>query len=208
MFKTQKLFFFLIAILMSAMLAACPGRNQPDNEAEENYRVGTWAGTVQVTARLVTREEPQYWNAAWKVEADVRLDEFQDGSLKGTSSGNLFCWSNHADTILDYPAITAGHWDQYSIFTIYLSGQVDENGYTLTADALPISLPDPTTNGQIIEFWDFLYPKTLEGLFQLDSPNVIQGDSVAVQGNDYEATRILSSFREFEVKYQWSIRKL
>lgn len=200
-----KIVLACVAVTVSTLAVGCPrGSGGP----AELYRVATWAGTVEVPARLVMRQEPEYWNAAWRIEANVRLDEFQDGSLKGTAKGDFFYWSELGSRILSYESIAAGHWDKYTVFEFDLSGNVDEDGYIITVDELPLSLMDPGNPTEIIEFWDFLYPSTIDGAWPNDGSRVMEGESMRIQGKDYAQNAQLSTFREFSVVYRWNIRKL
>ncbi len=197
----------LIVPIIFALLIGCPGR-EPETP-QENFRVGTWAGSVDVTARLILRDEPQYWCAAWLVEAaEVRIDEFQDGSLVGTANGNFYHWSTHDSRLLNYDEIASGRWDKYTIFSFDLTGHVDDDGYTLDVVELPLSLADPVNPSEIIEFWDFLYPSKIEGRWPEDGTRIMLGESPLVQGDDYGQTVTESRFREFSVLYNWNIERL
>jgi hypothetical protein len=192
---------------MLMILCGCPPREA--EETEQAYHIGSWAGSVTTVARLVLRQEPEYWNGAWRVEGDVRLDEFQDGTVKGNATGDLFVWEKNDPLILEYDQIASGHWNKYTEFVLELTGTVDETGYTLDAVELPLSLIDPNSpNGAIIDFWDFLYPMKLQGTWPEDGSRVMSGESMRVQGNDYGETSQLATFREFSVEYTWNVRKL
>ena len=208
----------LLACLAAAALAmsGCPGRKSADEEPEEVYRVGRWLGTVVTEARLVLAVQPEpgqpwlgrYWNAAWKVEANIMLDEYQDGSLDGRADVNLFHWYEINDSILDYTQIAGGRWDKYVVFALDLQGSLDDHGYSITTGKLPLSLPDPTDRDAVIEFYDFLYPSVLQGSWPKDGTRIIGGESNQVQGDDYTETQRRPTFREFSIVYRWSMHKL
>ncbi|MCX6647110.1 MAG: hypothetical protein NTY09_12260 [bacterium] len=197
----------LLALIFLATISACP-KQPPQNIPQELYNVGTWGGQVLTTARLVLREENDYWNRAWRMEANVTLNEFDDGSLSGVAHVQLFCWDTHNGLILKYEDIAQGQWDQYGTVDLILHGKITDEGYEITADELPVSLLDPNNSTRIIDFWDFLYPSLLEGVWAPDGTRAMTGDSVRVQGDDYEDTRRMETFREFSVQYTWNIEKL
>ena len=205
--SAYKVYVYILLMLAIPGIAGCPRRDR-GNQPEQVYHMGSWAGTITVTARLVRKPALDYWNAAWRMEADVRLDEYQDGSVKGTATGDLFKWEKYDSVIRQYAEITGGHWDKFSTFTIDLTGRITDQGYELTATALPTTLPDPNRQGGMIQFWDFLFPKVVQGEWPSDGSRVMQGESIRTQGNDLETTAVLRDYRESEVKYTWSIRKL
>ena len=207
MWTLSKILSTALISFILILLTGCPGNDAPE-EPENAYHIGTWAGNIQTNARLVLRQETSYWNAAWNIEANIQLDEYDDGSLVGEAQVQLFYWNTDSELILSYEDIAQGKWDQYINFEIQLTGEIDSEGYKLSALDLPLTLPDPNDPSQQIEFWDFLFPVELEGEWPLDNVMVMEGDSMRVQGEDYEETRRLSSFREFFIQYIWEIRKL
>jgi len=203
-----------IIFLSAALLAGCPSRREGDTP-EERYHIGTWGGTIEVDARMVLAATPppdqpdaRYWNAVWRVEATVHLNEFQDGSLEGNAEGNLFHWFTYSDRILEHDQIKVGHWDRYALFNIDLSGVLTDEGYVLNSGQLPESLPEGRSPTGTVEFYDFLFPQTLEGDWPEDGSRIMSGESMRVQGNDYRETARLASFREFSITYRWDIEKL
>ena len=190
-------------------MTACPDKQQVDDEEEPNYKIGMWAGTVQTQSRLVLRDEPQYWCAAWKIEStNVRLEEFQDGSLKGNLDVNLFVWSVHDSTLLEFEEITAGQWHKFTTFKLELTGWMNDDGYKLEVVELPESLDDPEDPTNQIQFWDFLFPTVIEGEWIQGEKVLMVGDSIRPQGLDYKETSTQANFREFSIIYTWEIRKL
>ncbi len=201
----------VLGILLSAIiLSGCP--EDKEEAPEELYRVGTWAGTVQSESKLTLHQYPVYWNSAWRIEADIRLDEFQDGSIVGTATGGLFQWSSQGDQIQTFNELTGSRWDSYGNFIIELTGYIDDAGYHLIAGEFPMQLPDTTDPSGVLNFWDFLYPEKIDGRWSEEaeaSGNLImEGESLRVQGKDYGETARQSNFREFNIVYRWSIRKL
>jgi len=207
MHRLIKLPVFVVAALLCCVLSGCPDN---DEEIEDiNFQVGSWAGSIVTEARLIMREEPEYWCAAWRMEAmDIRLEEFQDGSVQGTVVGNLFHWSVFDPRLLDYESISAGSWDQYSTFNVDLKGHVDEDGYTLEVVEMPFALQEPGAPSETIDFWDFLFPSTLQGQWSDDGSFIMSGESIRPQGNDYRETSGSPKFREFSINYTWNINKL
>lgn len=203
----SKIFLVLLILIFTACMTGCP-EGETQDEPEELYHAGKWGGQVLTSARLVMREEDDYWNRAWRIEANILLDEYQDGSVTGVAHVQLFHWDMHSGLILDYEDIAIGRWDQYAILDINLHGTLTDEGYELAVEQLPVSLPDPNNLTAIIDFWDFLYPSLLEGNWPIDDACMMSGDSVRVQGSDYGDTCHLESFREFSIQYTWEIEKL
>jgi len=202
-----KTILFFLALIFLATISGCP-KPAAQGQPQQLYNVGTWGGQVLTTARLVLRGDEDYWNRAWRLEANVTLNEFDDKSLAGVAHVQLFCWDTHNGLILKYEDIAQGQWDQYGTVDLNLHGKLTDSGFEITADGLPVSLPDPNDQTRIIDFWDFLYPSLIEGVWAPDGTRVMAGDSVRVQGNDYEDTRRMENFREFSVQYTWNIQKL
>ena len=107
----RRTIIILLCAVLTAFLSGCPSR-QANEAPEEVYHVGTWTGTIEVEARMVLVGPPppdqpaaRYWNAVWRVEANVHLNEYQDGSMDGTATGDLFHWFVYSDQILDYNQI-------------------------------------------------------------------------------------------------------
>ncbi len=206
---TKKNILAFLVALVGLLFTGCPSSSSNDNgSVDEPYHVGTWAGNIYVVSALVMREEPQYWNAAWRIEATVRLDEYQDGSISGTAEGDFFHWNMYDDFIHEYPEIATGHYDTYSVFKIDLTGRIGDEGYVLTADELPTSLIDPNNPNRLIDFWDFLFPGELSGEWPADGSKVMRGESIRAQGDDYRETSMLRTFREFSIRYTWNIKRL
>jgi len=206
--KLVKIPVLVAAAMLCCVLSGCPGKDDSDVK-DVNFQVGTWAGSIVTEAKMVLREEPQYWCAAWKMEAaDIRLEQYQDGSLKGTAKGNLFHWSVYDSKLLTYTEIAGGHWDSYGTFTIELTGQVDESSYTLEAVELPLAVPDQMSAGSDIQFWDFLFPLKMQGDMPTEERLKMSGESIRPQGNDYRETSSQANFREFSINYTWNIEKL
>ena len=202
-----KCFLFIFTAIFVAAVSGCPEKTEPP-QPETHYHVGTWGGHVFTEARLVLREDPDYWNRAWRIETTIDIDEFDDGSLSGVAHVQLFAWDTHNGLILDYEDIATGRWDQYAMVDLNLHGSISDEGYEITADELPVSLPNPNDPTGIIDFWDFLYPTLLEGVWPEDGSRTFSGESMRVQGDDYEDVRRLEAFREFSLQYTWDIDKL
>ena len=209
MLNRLKIKILLCVALTCVMLAGCPG-NEGDNGVEEVYHIGTWTGRVETKAMLVmwSQSEFKYWNAAWHIEANIHLNEYNDGSLSGTAQVNFYHWNSLEGEILEYGDIAAGQWDQYTLFDLRLNGQLDEAGYTLTADKMPMSVPDTRSPGDDIDIWDFLFPGTIQGSWAKDGTQTMQGVSINVQGDDFNETRRDHMFREFSIEYNWLIDRL
>jgi len=208
---TFRTILIILMFLLCIPIMGCPGGEPEDTTPEETYRIGTWAGTVKTEARLVLLQYPQYFNMAWRIEADVRLVEYLDGTMSGTATGNLFYWHEEGDQMLDFNEIATGRWDQFANFQIDITGTIDDANYHLLAGELPLQLPDANSQDTLIDFWDFLYPEKIEGRWDDDTSgvgNLMEGQSLRVQGKDYRETAQLSTFREFGITYNWSIRKL
>jgi hypothetical protein len=189
-------------------MAFCGCHPVRDNTTEKAvYNVGSWRGRVITYARLVTHPE-QYRNRAWRVEANVSLDEFNDGSVKGKAIVDFFLWDLESDGILLYDEIATGRWDKYNSFELALSGVIDQNGYVVRPNALPVSLPDQTSPGRILDFYDFLYPTEIRGEWPKDNSRIMLGESIRPQGSDIQELSAAPDFKEVEVKYTWSIEKL
>lgn len=199
---------FPLSALLALSMALCGCHPVHDNTTEKAaYNVGSWRGRVITYARLVTHPE-KYRNRAWRVEANVSLDEFNDGSVKGKATVDFFLWDLESDGIPLYDEIAIGRWDKYNTFELALSGEIDQNGYAVRPDALPVSLPDQTSPGQILDFYDFLYPTEIRGEWPKDNPQIMQGESIRPQGSDLTVLSSSPNFKEAEVKYTWSIEKL
>jgi hypothetical protein len=194
-----------LTIFITGIVSGCTGKKDPGQK--ESLQVGSWAGTVTTNARLVKKLNLNYWNGAWRVEADVRLNEFQDGSLKGTATGSIFVWNNEDSLMKDYDQIAQGPYNQYTTFQLDLTGTVTDKGYELKAVELPVSLPDPGHSGQVVEFWDFMYPGEMQGNWP-DGSRVIEGDSIRPQGKDLQTTMAQEDYRDSSVRYTWSIKPL
>jgi hypothetical protein len=200
---------FLLAAVLVLILTGCPKPSGNNNGGEDrNYRIGAWYGRVDMKASLVMREEPQYWNGAWHVEATIRMDEYVDGTLKGTAEGDLFHWSVTDDTMHPYLEIATGRYDRYSTFKIDLAGEVTESGYTVRAVELPTQLPDPSQEDLTLDFWDFLFPSEMTGNWPEDGSRVMKGESIRPQGVDYRETATRTTFRDFTIVYSWDIEPL
>ena len=199
--------FGILSISIALSITGCPKSGVPDPH-EDVYHIGTWSGEVKVEAYLVMREDTDYGNMAWRVEAGVKLDEYSDGSLKGTASGDLFTWEMKHQSINDFKSIAVGHWDGYSQFKIDITGNITDADYTLTAGELPTSLIDLINAAKQIQFWDFLYPMDIASGWTGESKSIMEGTSTIPQGDDIVETSAVSAFREFGIIYTWSIRKL
>jgi len=210
----RRLILILVCATLTSLLAGCPSR-QSDDTPEEVYHVGTWTGTIEVEARMVLVGLPppdqpaaRYWNAVWRVEANVHLNEYQDGSIDGTASGDLFHWFTYSDQILEFNQIKVGQWDRYTTFNVELDGTLTDEGYVLNSGELPKVLPEGRSPTGAIDFYDFLFPQTLEGKWPQDGSSIMTGESLRVQGGDYRETAQLAGFREFDITYRWNIEKL
>ncbi len=194
---------------LTATATGCPGSQSGSGSDEEQlYHIGSWYGRLTVEASLVLREDPDYWNAAWQVEATVRLDEFQDGSLSGTAEGDLFGWTLRDELMHPYDEIATGRYESYSAFRLELTGNLDDEGYTINVVELPTMLADTARQNSIIDFWDFLYPSELSQDWPEDGTRVIQGSSIAPQGDDFRETATQTNFRDFSVVYTWNIESI
>jgi hypothetical protein len=210
----RRTIIILLYAALAALLAGCPSR-QVNETPEEAYHVGTWTGTIETEARMVLVGTPppdqpaaRYWNAVWRIEGHVHLNEYQDGSMDGTATGELFHWFVYSDQILDYNQIKVGQWDRYTTFEVDLTGTLTDEGYVLTSGELPRILPEGHSPTGTVDFYDFLFPHTIEGKWPQDGSRVMSGESLRVQGGDYRETAQLPSFREFDITYRWNIEKL
>lgn len=205
---------FIMKSLISFMLVfslvcgtGCSNRLK-NTESKPAYHAGTWTGKVWVTARLAKKVDSIYWNAAWKLEGNIRLDEYSDGSIKGIAECDYYEWNDYDSTIKQFINIAVGRWDKFTSFIIELKGQISESDYSLNAVELPRTIPDVSSGGGFIEFWDFLYPASIEGKLQKNGTLIMSGESKRPQGKDLAAISVTEDFREFEVTYSWSISRL
>jgi hypothetical protein len=202
-----KLFCTLLFCAMAFAGAGCPDRTS-DDVSDKVFHVGTWEGNITTYAWLVKKARVDYWNAAWRVESSIKLDEYSDGTLQGTSDVNFFYWELYDPLIRQYDSIATGPWTKYAGFTLQLTGKLDEQGYKIDVVELPISMPDLRDPGGIIEFWDFLYPSTVSGQWPEGGVRVMEGQSVEPQGADLQTTMAEADYRDSSVSYVWSIHKL
>jgi hypothetical protein len=205
---SPKYFITTVYCLIFIVLAGCPGKNRKDKNTDENYHIGKWTGTVRVESRLTEKAAEAYWNGAWKIEANVSLDQFNDGSLKGTADCNYFGWDAYSPSVLKFEEITSSHYDKYAMLTININGKLDDKGYSLHVEELPKTIENTRTAGGVINFWDFLYPTDIAEKWPEDGSHVMKGESIRPQGNDLRATASLADFRKSDVKYTWSISRL
>jgi len=172
---------------------------------------------MKVEAVLVMLDKPAYlnesqtatyWNMAWDLQADIRLDEFQDGSVTGTARGDLCHWASVDAGMRDFKAASSGRWDKHATFELQLAGTVDDEGYSLKPLELPTSLPNPGPEAGVIQFWDFLFPSKIEGRWTSDGSRIMEGQDIRIYGNDMKQTSQEPNFRNFSILYTWSIRSL
>jgi len=207
MSKLKTRIFLIFACLLWGIFTGCPGKKQAEVKTPDVYRQGTWAGSIEADSCLVMREEPEYANRAWKIEVTVSLDEFTDGTLKGTATGNIYYWYFGDSLMHKYKEITSRRWDEYNELTLVLDGHIDDEGYVLDIQGMPISLPSQKSQGQVIDIYDFTFPKELKGSWVEDN-NLISGESIVPQGEDYGKISAQSIYRESSVDYRWSIKRL
>ncbi|HEX9744668.1 MAG TPA: hypothetical protein VGB30_04500 [bacterium] len=201
-----------IAIMLSVSSTACPGKSGSETH-QDVYHIGIWGGTITVEAYMVMLDGREYANEAWRIESQVSLDEYSDGSLKGIIVGDLFKWSFADRAILEFDDIAVGHWDDYTQVQLDITGSFDNDGYKLETSELPSTLPNTHDINSPIDFWDFLYPQEISDDWGsdagIDGAHLsMKGQSTFPQGEDFLQVSGLSAFKEFGVIYTWDINKL
>ena len=172
----------LLAIILATLfVAGCPRRKDNDPRAESagrflgrhdhNQRDGDQSFLIQ-----------QYWNAAWRIEADVRLDEFQDKTLKGVALVNFFSWELPDTIMRQIDDIQSRQWDKFAEFNLELTGTISDKVYELKTTRLPMSISDPRNPNAMIDFWDFLFPTDIQGQWPSDGSRAMEGEKYPSSG--------------------------
>jgi len=197
-------FIFSLFITFASVVGCVP---KPAEREVDVYHAGSWSGKVFANSILVVAEESQFSNSAWKLEANISLDEYDNNTFSGTATTFVMYWNNLNDRILDIGDIAVGNWDFYTQIELSLSGEFTDDGYIISVDSLPDILVNPSNPGDQIVFYDFLFPAEIDSEWLDDTRNQMRGSTIRPSGEDYAEVSNSTLFRVCRVDYSWEIDK-